>query len=108
MHPTCPRTRAGADNVKSARGFAAGPKVPVYSDASSCANLNAQLSAAGKAIASIGIGYRFHNLNSNSVARELLENVGLPQQRPDVNAPGWKTDLGGVRQPGPVSIEPIR
>jgi hypothetical protein len=31
--------------------------------------------------------------NSNTVARALLERCGIPQIRPDVNAPGWEDTL---------------
>jgi hypothetical protein len=95
----------------SQRAYRGGKKVRnVYNDAGSCDRIVGQLEAVRNTINEGDSAYHFPWFNSNSVAREFLESLGLPIEKPGGWAPGWGHDVTGgrARQPGPVTIEPLR
>ena len=76
-------------NARAFKGYAGSPKRTVYDDAGGCEDIDDQLSTAGAAINAVGFKYEVLWQNSSSVARELLEAAGLPQQKPRGWTPAW-------------------
>jgi hypothetical protein len=69
------------------------PSVTVLDEVGSCGRHREGLSNAASEINQAMVPYDGWGPNSNTVARELLEGAGLPQEHPDVIVWGWDDDI---------------
>lgn len=58
-----------------------------------CDAIDASMARTADRIEAAGTPYRVLGPNSNSVARELLDQAGIPGIQPIVTAPGWSSDV---------------
>ena len=77
----------------SAVSYAGNRKKTVYDDCSPCTDINAALNSVADAINAADLSYKFWSQNSNSVASELLESIGIKLGKPGGMTPGWGNNL---------------